>query len=207
MSARRFVTNLEIEVKLPVVNLPEMIRKLNRLGASCGGRVFERNTLYDTRMSDLRRCGRLLRLRTQTPARTALLPGGPRQALITCKAPAPPRPSGQRRRSDFKEKAERELPIGSPGQWPSILRSLGLFPSFRYEKFRTSFHLRGLHLDLDETPVGAFLELEGNPRKIHRTAMALGFSRRHYLRSTYWDLYVAACRKRGRVPQNMLFDR
>jgi adenylate cyclase class 2 len=211
MPAHRRATHLEIEVKIPIREpVQEIIRRLHRLGASCFGRVLEQNTLFDTRHSHFRRCGRLLRLRVQTPAPLRKQKGGMRQAVLTCKAPAAEpakRPRGGGRSGAFKEKAERELPIRSPGRWPSILRSLGFVPRFRYEKFRTSFHLGQLHLDLDETPVGVFLELEGRRQDIDRAARALGFSRRLYLHATYWDLYAARCRSLGRIPRNMLFHR
>ena len=78
------------------------------------------------------------------------------------------------------------------------------------EKFRTRFrlcplHLDPLHLDLDETPVGNFLELEGSPRQIDRAARALGYRPADYLRATYWDLYAAHARRRGKIPRHMLF--
>ena len=93
--------------------------------------------------------------------------------------------------------------------WLAAFARIGFRPGFRYEKFRTSFRnipsAAGLHLDLDETPVGDFLEIEGAPREIDRIARALGFSPRDYIRSTYWDLYAAECRRRGQIPRNMLF--
>ena len=90
-----------------------------------------------------------------------------RGCVITSKSPAPD--SG---RSRYKEKLERELVVRSPRGWPANLRSLGFRPGFRYEKFRTTFRLPGLHLDLDETPVGVFLEIEGRPEAIDRVARA-----------------------------------
>ena len=79
--------------------------------------------------------------------------------------------------------------------------------SKRDSKFRTSFRLPNLHLDLDETPLGAFLELEGAAKAIDRVSRALGYSTHDYLRSSYWDVYAAACRRLGRLPRNMVFER
>ena len=61
------------------------------------------------------------------------------------------------------------------------------------------------HLDLDETPIGTFLELEGAPQAIDRAARALGFSSRHYIRGTYWSLFQASRRGRARARKNMTF--
>ncbi len=200
MPARRPAVR-ETEIKLRVADLPALIRKLGRLGARCRGRVLERNVLYDTPDSDFRRRGRLLRVRFETPAPSTSIPGGLQRVRITSKCPAP-----DSVRSRYKVKLERELVARSLPGLPVKLRSLGLRPGFIYEKFRTTFRLAGLHLDLDETPVGAFLEIEGAPKAIDRIARALGFSPRDYIRSTYWDLYAAECRRRGKTPRNMLFS-
>ena len=199
MLARR-PTVRETEIKLRIADLAGLVRKIRTLRAHCSGRVLERNTLFDTPDEDLRRRGRLLRIRIETPAPSKLIPGGPGRNIITSKSPVPVS-SGSR----YKEKLERELAVRSRTDWPASLRSLGFRPGFRYEKFRTTFRLPGLHLDLDETPVGLFLEIEGAPTSIDRIARTLGFSPRDYIRSTYWDLYAAECRRRGQIPGNMLF--
>lgn len=195
------LTHHEIEVKLRVTQIPALLKRFRLLGAACRGRVFEQNTIYDTPGSDLRRLGRLLRVRVETPAPTRLIPAGHHGALLTSKVPVPR--SGLPR---YKVKLERELPLQDPRRLPAILRSLGFRPAFRYEKYRSTFRLSGLALDLDETPVGVFLELEGNPRAIDRVAYTLGFTRRDYFCGTYWDLYAAECRRRGRTPRNMVFS-
>jgi adenylate cyclase, class 2 len=193
-------TARETEVKLRVADLDGLIRRLRRLRSHCLGRVLERNALFDSADSDLRRLGRLLRLRIETPSPSRAVRGGARRAWITSKSPVPG--TGPSR---YKEKLERETVLPSVRGLNATLGSLGLRRGFRYEEFRTSFRLPGLHLDLDETPVGIFLEIEGRPKAIDRVARALGFSPGDYLRSSYWDLYAAECRRRGRVPRNMLF--
>jgi adenylate cyclase, class 2 len=201
---RHAPSNHEIEIKLRVSDVPTLLKRLRLLGASCHGRVFEQNTLYDTPQSDLRRRGRLLRVRIETPALTVLVRAGARNAVLTSKAPVGPS-GGRGSARRYKEKLESEMPILRPKQLIRTLGSIGFRASFRYDKYRSSFRFRGLHLDVDETPVGVFLELEGTPRTIDRTARALGFSLRDYIRASYWDLYAADCRRRGRKPKNMLF--
>jgi adenylate cyclase class 2 len=199
MRARR-PTARETEIKLRITDLAGLIRKISSLRADCIGRVLERNALFDTPDDDLRRRGRLLRIRIETPAPSKLIPGGLARTVITSKDPAP-----ASARSRYKEKLERELVVRSQRSWPASLLSLGFRPGFRYEKFRTTFRLPGLHLDLDETPAGVFLEIEGQPGAIDRIARTLGFSPRDYIRSTYWDLNAAEFRRRGQLPGNMLF--
>jgi adenylate cyclase class 2 len=206
-------TNREIEIKLRVHDLAALLRALRRIGAASKGRLFERNTIYDTPDSAFRQAGRLLRVRFETPVpRSASAPGThlvrpklrPRRAILTAKAP--PHQGGRRSASvRYKERLERELVLHDPTQLARSMTSLGLRPSFIYEKFRSTFELPDLHLDLDETPVGTFLELEGSPRTIDRAARALGFTPRDYFRGTYWDVYAADCRRRGRPLKNMVF--
>ena len=192
-----------------------MLRKLKNLGARYESRVLERNTLYDTPDSDFRSRGALLRIRAETgkPRAGVQAPNPARRfathrTILTSKAPATLRSARDR---CYKEKLERELVVpGSPTHWDRKLRSLGLRRGFRYDKIRSTFRLRrfpGLAIELDETPVGTFLELEGLPHAIDRVAHALGYSSRDYYRGSYWDVYLADCRRRGMTPRNMVFDK
>ena len=190
----------EIEIKLRVINLEKLVSDLRKMRVQSLGRVLERNALYDTAGSKILKRGCLLRLRMGTPAASLFARGGPRSAVVTWKTPA-----GNAARSRYKQKFEREALVESAVRWPQILPKLGLRPTFRYEKYRTMYRAGALHLDLDETPVGVFLELEGQPRAIDCMARRLGFTPRDYLRDTYWDLYAAECRRRGRIPRNMVF--
>jgi adenylate cyclase class 2 len=190
----------EVEIKLRISDPVALLERIRALGAVSKGRVFEQNTIYDTRHGDFRRVGRLLRLRVENP------PGRkghsrPLRAILTSKAPAPGAAE-----SHYKEVLENETRLGNARGWPGKLRSLGFRPSFRYEKYRTAFVLPGLALDLDETPIGTFLELEGSPRAIDRASKALGFTKRDYIRATYGALYATECRHRGRRPGNMIFQ-
>ncbi len=197
-------TNPEIEIKLRITNLPTILHKIKSLGAKTHGRVREQNTLYDTPQSDLRRRDMLLRLRIETPAARKTQNTRGERVILTSKAP-PHRPP-TKKPARYKERAEREQVVAkSSRQTAAALTSLGFRLAFRYDKFRTTFRLPNLHLDLDETPAGTFLELEGEPQAIDGAARALGFVEKAYLRTTYWDLYVADCRRRGIRPKNMLF--
>ena len=46
---------------------------------------------------------------------------------------------------------------------------------------------------LDETPIGVFVELEGPPDWIDRTARRLGFSPADYIKASYARLYQQWC--------------
>jgi len=200
---RRKKTNPEIEIKLHISNIPEILCKIKKLRTVPQPRLREQNTLYDTPQAHLRRRNMLLRLRVETPAPQNVPATSRRERVIlTSKAPSP----SQLKTSRYKIRAEREqAALASSRRYAKSLIALGFRPTFRYDKFRTTFRLPKLHLDLDETPAGTYLELEGQPKAIDRAAKALGFTKKDYLRATYWDLYVADCRRRGAKPKNMLF--
>ena len=197
--------NREIEVKLRVTNLPALRRVLRRLGARSLGRVYEQNVLHDTPRRGLARSGRLLRLRLETRVKAdmspARVPGRGSRAWLTYKGPAGP--IGR-----YKVREEIEVRVAQPEILGSVFEAIGLRPLFRYEKFRTRHRLPGssrLHLDLDETPIGTFLELEGPRREIDRAARKLGYSPADYITASYWVLYRDSCRQRGKRPRDMLF--
>jgi hypothetical protein len=45
---------------------------------------------------------------------------------------------------------------------------------------------------VDETPIGAFLEIEGEVEAIHAAAAALGFGPADYIRDSYAALFAAS---------------
>lgn len=213
----RAKTQQETEIKLAVKDLASVVRKLRQLGAKPKGRVLERNTIFDTDSSDLRQRGRMLRLRAETPAPSSFAKGGKRRAVLTSKM----RPAGGRDTDGrYKVNIEREVtvydPLPAPKKaqrtlrdrgWRFALGCLGMRAQFRYDKYRTTFLANGVHIELDETPIGVFLELEGPPDAIDRVAQAIGFAPSDYIRGTYYDLYAAERRRKGRAVRNMLFRR
>jgi adenylate cyclase class 2 len=197
--------NREIEIKLRVADPAALRRRLGQLGAQRLRRVHEHNTLYDTAQNSLGRSGRLLRLRLER----ALGPGRGKGALQCSGEPALltfKSPIG--RDSRYKVREEREAIVSDAAQLDSILQAMGFRPWFRYEKRRTSYRLRslsGLHFELDETPIGVFVELEGPKAAIRRAARLLGYGPRDFVTASYRALYCEDCRRRRRKPGNMLF--
>jgi adenylate cyclase class 2 len=197
-------TNREVEIKVRVPDVALMRRLLQRAGAVAQRRVFEQNALFDTLAADLRARGRLVRLRVETPVTEFGNRSGAASALLTAKSPASDRPRSAKR-SKYKERMEREVPIRNTAKLLARLAALGLKSGFRYEKYRTSYRLGSLHVELDETPVGTFLELEGTPDAIDAAAHQLGVRSKDRLLATYWGVYADDCRRRGVRPTNMLF--
>jgi adenylate cyclase class 2 len=180
----------EIEIKL---RLPDKLEKIRRTLRDQGFRVsksrtHESNVLFDTPKRLLRTHGKLIRVR-----RIGV------HTLLTFKGPSEP--------GRYKKRREIEMSFPDANAIELILNEIGYHPIFRYEKFRTEYAKRpslGKVL-LDETPVGNFLEIEGSPRWIDRTARLLGFSTADYITRSYGYLYLAYCRERRTRPKDMLF--
>jgi adenylate cyclase class 2 len=182
---------LETEIKLRLEDTARVRRLLARLGFSVTRRrVFEVNLIFDTPSGALQAARKLLRLREAGRIHT-----------ITFKGP----PIAGR----HKSRPEAETEFSSLPEMRSILEGLGYVAVFRYEKYRTEFagpDRAGLVM-LDETPIGDFLELEGPPRWIDRTARALGCSQDGYITDSYGRLYLDYCERKGVEPRNMVFRR
>jgi len=182
----------EVEIKLRVENAAALKQKLARLRAKRVGRVHEENVLFDTKDGSLRRGGSLLRLRRNDG-----------EAILTLKSPVP----GQRG-SRFKVRREVEFAVDA-GAMEAMLRGAGFETGFRYEKYRTSYRVPGagaVVVELDETPIGCFVELEGAPRAIDRLARRLDFLPRDYITANYRQLYAEHCRREGLAERHMTFD-
>lgn len=181
----------ETEIKLRLAGVAAGRRLLRAQGFRVARRAaLESDILFDTPRRALRRAGAVLRVR-QTG----------RSGRLTYKGPAAV--------GRHKSREELEVEAAPPATLIQILMRLGYQPVFRYEKRRTEYRKPGGAglATLDETPIGVFLELEGQPRWIDRTARALGFSPADYITSSYARLYLADCAARGAEPGDMLFAR
>ena len=100
-----------------------------------------------------------------------------------------------------------EVEVSDGAAAGAILERLGFSPVFRYETYRTEYEAPGgggLAM-LDETPIGVFLELEGEPEWIDRQAAAMGFAESDYITASYGRLYMDWSRMRGAEPADMVF--
>jgi adenylate cyclase, class 2 len=152
-------------------------------------RVFEDNMLFDTPGLRLRKTGTLLRVRQAG-----------KDAKLTYKG----RPN-EGGRHKVREELEVNLPAAGPMQ--EIIQRLGFRPMFRYQKYRTEYKQHGNSgiATLDETPIGIYLELEGTPAWIDRTARRLGFREQDYITESYGRLYLDWCKHQHVKPGNMIF--
>jgi adenylate cyclase, class 2 len=181
----------EIEIKLRLNgNLNEIKQALRDQGFRVSkSRIHESNVLLDTSNRTLRSHGKLIRVRRVGA-----------HSLLTYKGPS--------EQGRYKKRHEIEVPLPDAFGVEQILSEMGYHPIFRYEKFRTEYSKApgpGKVL-LDETPIGNYLEIEGSPRWIDRTARLLGFTASDYITRSYGYLYLAYCRERRTSPSDMLFS-
>jgi adenylate cyclase class 2 len=211
----------ETEIKLRISDVRAFHRALKRIGARLAGpgssKVHEENVIFDTPQGGLAKHGQLLRIRTETPeVRGRLKTAGAKQRVVlTFKQPmVRPASAGMESASygSYKVRDEIELEVTDPGNLTRIFEGLGMSGWFRYEKYRTTFRLpdskswaNGLLIELDETPIGTFVELEGPASAIDRAAEELGFSKHDYVLKNYLVLYMEDCRRRGVQPSHMVF--
>ena len=172
-----------------------MVAEIEKLGYRVRTpRELESDQLYD-RATDLRDQDKILRLRRRG-----------HRATLTYKGPAQRAP----------HKSREEIEVDVTGEIEPILAGLGYHPTFRYEKYRTTYSIKtdpgsseshpGL-ITLDETPIGDFLELEGPAVWIDTTALQLGYSQADYITASYASLYRAFCQTNpDRVPDAMTFQ-
>jgi adenylate cyclase class 2 len=164
----------EIEVKIAIDDADGARSLLGRSGAVARTpRYFEDNRVYDDERGTLRSKNMLLRLRSV----------GARHVL-TFKS----RPADVPEDAPYKILDEHETEISDPGQLDAILGGLGLRLRFRYQKYRQRYRLDGQGIELDETPMGTFLELEGSPEWIERTARVLGISSDQFITKNYREI-------------------
>jgi adenylate cyclase, class 2 len=179
----------ETEIKLIVPGVAEARRLLYGAGFRVyKRRTFEDNLVLDTPQFTLRNDARLLRVREAAG-----------KVTVTYK--------GQPVASRHKSREELEFGASSARGAVTVFERLGFERIFRYQKYRTKYKVRGSAgvATLDETPIGVFMELEGNPGWIDRTARKLGFSEDDYVTASYGRLYLEWCKRNRRKPGDMVF--
>lgn len=165
----------ETEIKLRLSGAPAGREALVAAGAVLvHPRELEDNLLFadsgGVRLAE----GGVLRLRRR-----------PRGAVLTFKGP-------RRLVEGLKTRDEIETGVSDPDALQLVLERLGFRPAFRYQKYRETWSFSGQEVVVDETPIGDFLEIEGEPEGIHRAAAALGFRPSDYITESYVSLFFAA---------------
>jgi adenylate cyclase class 2 len=179
---------IEREIKLPFSDVESARRAVQAAGGRpTTARRFIADRLFDTPDARLRREGRALRVR-RDGART----------MLTAKGPAPS--------ERVKAREEFETSVGGAEPIEAILGALGYREAFRCEKYREEYALAdGVTAAVDETPIGVFVEIEGDEAAILEAATTLGRGPDDFILDSYPALYHAWCRARGLPAASMTF--
>jgi adenylate cyclase class 2 len=162
---------IEQEVKLAFESVEAAERAVNRAGGRLAvSRRQIADTLFDTADEMLRRNRSTLRLRQDAT-----------ETLVTFKGPPLP--------GVVKSREELETSMGSADTALAIFEALGFRSWFHYDKSRAEYTLDLVRIAIDETPMGVFIEIEGPPDEIERTASLLGRTTSDYCLESYPALY------------------
>jgi adenylate cyclase class 2 len=186
--------SLEVEVKLACDDL-DRIRNAGFELKLVRPRHFEDNWLLDTEDKRLLTSGAALRVRFVEGA-----------GLVTYKGICE-----ETSASPLKVREEIETETGDPEQMVRLFERLGFSPSFRYQKYRTVYTINvdgdEIEVVFDETPMGNFIEIEGDDKRVLMVLEAARFSTLDIIRDSYPEIQAARCRERGVPLEDLVFDR
>jgi adenylate cyclase class 2 len=183
------IVSIETEIKIKIEDPADFCRRLEILGPEIiSARHYEDNLLLDFPDERLRTSQCLLRIRFTVGS----------HGILTFKGC--PQPDGI-----FKTREELETSIGNGATVLQILENIGMHVGFRYQKYRREYLVEGVHVAVDETPIGNYIEIEGAEEGIRNLAGLLGFEEAQFVRLSYYSLYLEYCRERGETPRFMVF--
>lgn len=186
----------ETELKFVVTDIPGFQAKVQQTGLILKTpRTFEGNTLFDTPDRQLRAKRQILRLREYGT-----------HFVVTHKRVADSE-SPNATDARFKTRIETETDVEDAAAMAEVFCQLGFCPAFRYEKFRTQWDApEGGHLVLDETPIGTWAELEGDPAWIDRMLQRLDVPAESCTVESYGALFLRWKEHNHSPAENLTFE-
>ena len=179
---------VEREIKLRFESPEQARAAVTAIGAEpLRERRLQEDRLFDWPDARLRKARNLLRVRQEAG-----------NATLTFKGPPQP--------GTMKVREEIETTVGDGSNLLTMLEQLGLRVVFRYQKYRQEFTHDGAVLAIDETPVGTYLEIEGDADRITTIASALGRTQTDYIVASYRDLFLRDREARGLNANDMVFE-
>jgi adenylate cyclase, class 2 len=174
MSEIAATPDTELEVKYYLSNRRKLEEKLSRVADLRAPRVQEVNLRLDTPDHALLYTGRLLRLRQDTRSR------------LTYKGPGSEQ-GGARLRQEL------EFTVSDFDTALHLFEALGYTVVLMYEKYRTTYQMGQVEVDLDEMPMGDFLEIEGpDGESIRQAAKELGLDWEKRILDSYTMIFEHA---------------
>jgi adenylate cyclase, class 2 len=178
----------ETEIKVKIEHAGNFLQRLSSLNPQpLFARHFEDNHLLDFTDRRLSSNHCLLRIRFAEG-----------RHILTYKGP--PQPEGI-----FKIREELETTVENGALLLQALDRIGMHVCFRYQKYRQEFTIGDVHVAVDETPIGNYVEFEGSEDGIRELARKMEIAETQYLRASYYSLYLESCRKKGEAPEFMIF--
>src|SRR5581483_3084840 len=180
--------NKETEVKFYVNNLQNIEMRLHSLEAHLiEPRTHEVNLRFDTPASDLQRGGKVLRLRQD------------KAVHLTYKDESQLKDGALTRR-------EIEFEVSDFERAKQFVEALGYQIIFLYEKYRTTYEVDDAHIMLDETPIGGFVEIEGELDSLKPIAEKLGLDWEAAVPASYHALFERVRKARGLTFRDLSFE-
>jgi len=185
-------TTLEVEVKLACDDLTRL-RDAGFELALARPRHFEDNWLLDSPDHMLLRSGAALRIRSVES-----------KGWVTYKGVV-----SETAASPLKVREEIESETSEPERLAELFGRLGFHRTFRYQKYRTTYELaldgHELEVAFDETPMGNFIEIEGDEGSVLRILEASGFAAKDIIRESYPEMQASRCKARGIPLEDLIF--
>lgn len=183
---------IETEIKFRVTDLVSFDTRLTNSGFRLiTPRQFESNTLYDTPDRSMRARTEILRIRHYAGRWTVTHKRIPDSGI------------GEDR---HKHRVETETEVADGAALAGVFLSLGLIAAFRYEKWRSEWSDGEGHCVVDETPIGDYAELEGEPQWIDRAAAQLGVAPSEYMTLSYGRLFEQWQHEHHSKAQHLTFE-
>jgi predicted adenylyl cyclase CyaB len=177
---------IERELKFAQVDLEALRQRLLEVEAErLGPAVFEENWLLD-RGGELAERMSILRVRAEEG----------RGAVVTFKGPAT-------FDGPAKVRTELEMRVENAELALALLQALGYAVERRYQKMREEWRLGTETICLDHTPIGDFVEFEGD--RADAVAKRCGFDLGKALRRSYLMLYAEHLAAHPTAPFDMVF--
>lgn len=175
----------ERELKFRVEDRSALLARLVELEAEqVASSQSEDNWVFD-RGDELRERRCVLRLRVDGQG-----------AHLTFKGP----PSFE---GSVKVRDEHESPVEDPEAVRDLLEAIGFRAVTRYQKKREEWRLGGITVALDNTPIGNFVEFEGEG--VEKLASRCGYPGEKAERRSYLELYAEYREQHPEAPEEMVF--
>jgi len=180
--------NQETEVKFYVSNLQAIEMRLQRVEAHLiEPRTHEVNLRFDTPAGDFQRDGKVLRLRQD------------KAVHFTYK-------DGSQLKDGALTRREIEFEVSDFENAKQFIEALGYQVIFLYEKYRMTYELDEAHIMLDETPIGGFVEIEGELDTLKPIAKKIGLNWDAAVPTSYHALFERVCKARGLTFRDLSFE-